>query len=234
MRGRLGGYDWAGVRGSLDAAGWARLPGLLTPEECDAIRGLHGEQRRFRKHVDLASHRFGDHGEYGYFANPLPRPVRSLRTACYARLAPIANEWAERLRKPERYPRSLAPFLERCHEAGQARPTPLLLRYEEGGYNCLHQDRYGAVAFPLQLVVLLSRPARDFTGGELLLVEQRPRMQARGSALALAQGEGVLFPNTERPVETARGYARAQMRHGVSPVLEGERFTLGIIFHDAA
>lgn len=234
VRERLRSYDWPALRSGLHEHGFARLPGLLRPSECDAVRALYDEPRRFRKHVDLARHRFGDKGDYRYFANPLPRMVRSLRTACYARLAPVANSWAERLRLEERYPASLGAFLARCHAAGQTRPTPLVLRYDAGGYNCLHQDRYGRVAFPLQVVVLLSRPGRDFRGGELLLVEQRPRMQSRGTALALEQGEAVVFTNAERPVASARGYARARMRHGVSPLLDGERFTLGIIFHDAA
>jgi uncharacterized protein len=233
VRARLTRYDWPRLGGDLDARGWARLPALLAPGECETLRSLYAERRRFRSFVDLAAHRFGEAGDYRYFAAPLPRTVRSLRAALYARLVPVANRWRERLGRDEPHPASHAAFLADCRAAGQTRPTPLLLRYQAGGYNCLHQDLYGSVFFPLQVVVLLSRPGRDFDGGELLLVEQRPRMQSRGEAVTLAQGEGIVFANSERPVEGARGPYRVQMRHGVSRVHRGERYTLGLIFHDA-
>ena len=229
---RLAGIDWPCVARELDAAGYARLPALLTAAECRDLAALYGQPRRFRKRVVMEQYRFGA-GEYQYFANPLPPLVRTLRTGLYARLAPIANAWLTRLGSREQYPDSLAGFLAHCHAHGQTRPTPLLLHYKAGGYNRLHQDLYGAIAFPLQFTCLLSRPGVDFTGGEFLLVEQRPRMQARGDAIALELGEGILFPTRERPVESTRGTARAQLRHGVSVVRSGERTTLGIIFHDA-
>lgn len=226
-------YDWRAVAAELDAWGRARLPGLLDAAECDALRALYPQRRRFRTFVDLARQRFGAGGDYRYFARPLPRLVQALRSGLYARLAPLANAWQARLGRAERFPPRLDAFLARCRAAGQTRPTPLLLRYEADGYNCLHQDLYGEVAFPLQVVCLLSRPVRDFEGGELLLVEQRPRQQSRGEALVLAQGEAVVFANAERPVDGARGTFRARMRHGVSRVHAGERTTLGILFHDA-
>jgi len=231
-RSRLDVIDWAAVARELDGAGYARLPALLTADECRELRALYGDARRFRKRVVMEQHRFGA-GEYQYFANPLPALVGNLRRALYARLAPIANAWRARLAIDERFPATLAGFLAECHARGQTRPTPLLLRYRAGGYNRLHQDLYGPVAFPLQLTCLLSRPGVDFTGGEFLLIEQRPRMQSRGDAIALEQGEAIVFPTRERPVASARGEARAQHRHGVSVVRSGERTTLGIIFHDA-
>lgn len=230
---RLAAIDWPGVARELDSAGYARLPALLGAAECRELAALYGDPRRFRKRVVMEQHRFGA-GEYQYFANPLPALVQRLRTGLYARLAPIANAWRAQLGARERFPKSLAGFLADCHAQGQARPTPLLLHYREGGYNRLHQDLYGAVAFPLQFTCLLSRPGVDFTGGEFLLIEQRPRMQSRGDAIALELGEGIVFPTRERPVASARGVARAQHRHGVSVVRSGERTTLGIIFHDAS
>jgi len=230
---RLAVHDWAAVEAGLDARGHARLPGLLTAVECQALCAIYGERARFRAFVDLAQHRFGENGDYRYFAAPLPPLVRALRGALYARLSPVANRWQERLGAPERYPARLGPFLRHCREHGQARPTPLLLRYREDGSNCLHQDRYGEVAFPLQVVCLLSRPGQDFEGGEFLLVEQRPRQQSRGEAIALARGEGLIFPAFARPVEGQRGTYRATLRHGLSRVRRGERYALGLIFHDA-
>jgi uncharacterized protein len=229
---RLSGIDWQRVARELDEAGCARLPGLLLPSECRELAALYREPRRFRKRIGMEQHRFGA-GEYQYFQYPLPPLVRALRTELYAGLAPIANAWSARLGSRVRYPDSLDGFLARCREHSQTRPTPLLLHYQAGGYNRLHQDLYGAVAFPLQLTCLLSKPEVDFTGGEFLLLEQRPRMQSRGEAIALAQGEAILFATRERPVSGPRGYSRAQMRHGVSVVRSGERTTLGIIFHDA-
>jgi hypothetical protein len=226
-------FDWGSVERELDERGYARLPGLLAASECSKLIGSFGDERRFRSFIEMERYRFGK-GDYRYFAAPLPPLVRSLRRNLSAPLARIANRWLERLQSDHRYPQRLAPFLARCHEAGQTRPTPLLLHYEEGGYNCLHQDRYGDVAFPLQVVVLLSRPGSDFEGGELLLTEQRPRMQSRGEAISLSRGEGLVFPNQHRPIEGVRGHYRASVRHGVSRLHHGERYALGIIFHDAA
>jgi hypothetical protein len=229
---RLSGIDWRELARELDERGYARLPGLLAPSECSELAALYGEARRFRKRVVMEQHRFGV-GEYQYFGYPLPALVRTLRVGFYARLAPIANAWCETLGARERYPASLQAFLARCRERGQTRPTPLLLHYRAGGYNRLHQDLYGAVAFPLQITCQLSKAGADFTGGEFLLLEQRPRMQSRGEAIVLEQGEAILFPSRERPVPGPRGASRAQMRHGVSAVRSGERTALGIIFHDA-
>ncbi len=225
--------DWRRVERELDELGYARLPGLLAPAACRDLAALYPEAGgRFRSTVSMQQHRYGE-GEYRYFAYPLPGEVARLRTRLYPPLARIANTWQRRFGAPDRYPRSLRAFLRHCHERGQTRPTPLLLRYEEGGFNCLHQDLYGAVAFPLQVVCLLSRPERDFTGGDFLLLEQRPRRQSRGEAIRLEQGEGLVFPNRERPVEGARGTQRAALRHGISRVHSGERLALGVIFHDA-
>jgi len=211
----------------------ARIPGLLGAAECRAARALWDEPGRFRKEVDLARHRFGDHGEYRYFSRPLPPLVTALRRELYPPLAAVANAWAGRLGDPRRFPKHLAGLRRLCREHGQEEPTPLLLRYRAGGYNCLHQDLYGAVAFPLQVAIGLSRPGHDYTGGAFLLVEQRPRMQSRGEAVVLAEGEAVVFPTTERPVRGARGDFRARLRHGVATLETGQRMTLGIIFHDA-
>ena len=216
----------------LGTNGWARTGPVLTARQCGELVQLYADEAKFRSRIDMARYRFGV-GEYKYFAPPLPPLVRQLREACYPPLAAIANRWQEALGQPERYPSTLAEFLERCHKAGQTKPTPLLLRYEAGGYNCLHQDLYGDVAFPLQMTCLLSRPGVDFTGGEFLLVEQRPRAQSRGEAIALEQGEMVIFTTRHRPVQGTRGHYRVVMRHGVSTVRSGVRFTLGVIFHDA-
>lgn len=226
------GIDWERVREDLDAWGFARIPGLVGARECRALSALYESDDRFRKTVSMERHRFGA-GEYRYLRYPLPPAVEGLRRSLYPPLARIANGWQQRLRLPERFEPTLAGFLRRCREAGQTRPTPLLLRYGPGGFNNLHQDLYGAVAFPLQLTVLLSDP-EDFDGGEFLLVEQRPRQQSRGSAIALARGEGIVFATRERPVEGARGSFRAVLRHGVSPLRAGHRTALGVIFHDAA
>jgi hypothetical protein len=230
---RIDAVDWRGVVESLDRDGFARIPELLGEEQTRSLADLWRDEGRFRKRVVLAQHRFGDGGEYKYLRYPLPTPVARLRQRLYARLAVVANRWSEQLRRDERWPRSLTRFLADCHAHGQTRPTPLLLRYWSGGYNRMHQDLYGALAFPLQVTVLLSRPGVDFLGGEFLLLENRPRMQSRAEAVALGPGEAIVFPTRERPVAGARGFSRAQLRHGVSRIHEGERTTLGIIFHDA-
>jgi uncharacterized protein len=216
----------------LSQNGYERLGTLLTVAECRQLRSLYGEERHFRSRISMAQYRFG-RGEYQYFRYPLPEVVSGLRTRLYARLAPVANEWAHKLGLPTQYSAAHAEFLAHCHAQGQARPTPLLLRYQAGDYNCLHQDLYGAVAFPFQVILALSEPGAEYEGGELLLVEQRPRAQSAGHSLTLRQGEAVAIATRWRPMPSARGYSRANLRHGVSPVTAGERFTLGIIFHDA-
>mgnify|MGYP003640636103 CR=1 FL=1 len=229
---RVAAADWDAVRATLDAVGAASTGPLLTPDECAAIAALYDDADRFRSKVVMRRHGFGE-GEYQYFARPLPEPVEALRAAVYPHLVPTANAWADALGRPGRYPDRLADFLETCHAAGQHRPTPLLLRYGAGDYNRLHQDLYGAVHFPMQMVVLLSRPGTDFDGGTFVLTEQKPRHQSRAEAIALAQGEAVIFAVNERPGFGARGTHRLVMRHGVSRVTRGNRMTLGVIFHDA-
>jgi uncharacterized protein len=217
---------------SLDARGFAVLERFLTPAECESLRALYENDERFRSRVVMARHNFG-RGEYKYFNYPLPPLVARLRETLYPQLAGIANGWNEAMGLAVRYPTQLAEFLRRCHEAGQKRPTPLLLRYEAGDYNCLHQDLYGEHSFPLQAVFLLSAPGKEFTGGELVLTEQRPRMQSRVNVVHWAQGDAVIFAVNQRPVRGSRGFYRVTMRHGVSQVLSGRRLTLGVIFHDA-
>lgn len=229
----LEAVDWPAVSTELDAQGWARLPKLLTPAECDAMAGLYPQEARFRSHIVMARHGFG-RGEYKYFAYPLPSLIEGLRTALYARLAPIANHWHETMGIDVRFPAGHAAFIERCHRAGQNRPTPLLLRYGSGDYNCLHQDLYGEHVFPLQAAILLSAPGEDFEGGEFVLTEQRPRMQSRVAVVPLTKGDAVVFAVNSRPVQGARGSYRVNLRHGVSKLRSGHRRTLGIIFHDAA
>ena len=229
---RLSQLDWPTIEESLWTQGYAVTPPLLTPQECATLAGLYAKTARFRKRVNMAQHRFGL-GEYQYFANPLPRLVSRLRTQAYPPLARIANRWMAALKQPEPFPPTLARFLGRCREHGQVKPTPLLLYYEQGGYNCLHQDLYGPIAFPLQMTVCLSRPQTDYTGGEFLLVEQRPRAQSRGIALTPQQGQGMIFATRYRPARGARGYYRLTVRHGLSTVTSGQRYALGIIFHNA-
>jgi len=224
--------DWAAVRHELDDRGFALTPPLLEAAECAELARLFDDDGRFRSTVDMARHRFGA-GHYKYFDNPLPGPVAALRAGLYPGLAAVAGAWAERLGEPNGFPEDLDAFLERCHAAGQRRPTPLMLRYGAGGHNTLHQDVYGEVVFPLQALTVLNRPGEDFTGGELVLVEQRPRAQSRAHVVALRQGAFLLFPTRHRPVAGTRGDYRAAFRHGVSTVHSGERLTLGIIFHDA-
>jgi hypothetical protein len=225
--------DWTRIGAELDEQGWAILPGLVSASGCDALAGMYQKDGLFRSRVVMARHGFGK-GEYRYFAYPLPERVEKLRTGLYPHLAAIANDWQARLGKTERFPMNHAEYLARCHAAGQGRPTPLLLRYGPGDYNCLHQDLYGVEVFPLQVAVLLAQPGADFTGGEFVLTEQRPRQQSRAMVVPLAKGDGVVFAVNSRPVKGSRGYYQAKMRHGVSRLLTGQRHTLGIIFHDAA
>ncbi|MBO9517812.1 MAG: 2OG-Fe(II) oxygenase [Porphyrobacter sp.] len=229
---RIDAYDWGAIAADLDSEGWAVLSSLFDGPQCDATAALYGPTAAFRSHVHMARHGFGQ-GEYRYFAYPLPPLIEATRTALYPHLAPIANRWHERMGLEARFPNRHAHFLERCHAAGQRRPTPLLLEYGAGDYNCLHQDLYGEHVFPLQVAVLLSEPHVDFTGGEFVLTEQRPRMQSRPMVVPLNKGDGVLFAVNARPHQGARGDYRVTMRHGVSKVRSGKRYTLGIIFHDA-
>ena len=230
---RITAIDWCRVESELDQFGAALMGSLLTAEECAALTALYPRPSVFRSRIVMARHGFG-RGEYQYFANPLPEPIQALRQDLYPRLVPVANRWQELLGRPTRYPDGLAAFLERCHAAGQRLPTPLLLRYVQGDFNCLHQDLYGEHVFPLQMAILLSAPDRDFTGGEFVLTEQRPRMQSRAEVVPLRQGQAVVFAVRERPVRGARRSYRVNLRHGVSRIRSGERFTAGIIFHDAA
>jgi uncharacterized protein len=225
--------DWAALSAELDAQGSARVPGLLSPAECEAIAGLYPFDEQFRSRVVMGRHGFG-RGEYKYFSYPLPEPVAALRALFYPHLAPIANRWNQAMGIDVRFPAQHEAFLERCHEAGQLRPTPLLLQYEAGDYNCLHQDLYGEHVFPLQVAILLSEPGRDFTGGEFVLTEQRPRMQSRPEVVPLTQGDAVIFAVHHRPVQGTRGVYRVNLRHGVSRLRSGHRHTLGVIFHDAS
>jgi len=226
-------YDWPAVEAALDAQGQAVLPRLLDADTCRALAAMYAERERFRSRVVMARYGFG-RGEYQYFAYPLPEPLASLRPALYARLRDVAVRWHRTLGLPDDLPADHADYLARCHAAGQQRPTPLLLQYETGDYNCLHQDLYGDLVFPLQVAVLLSAPGVDFTGGEFVMTEQRPRMQSRPMVVPLAQGDAVVMAVNFRPVTGTRGPYRVQLRHGVSAVTGGRRHTVGLIFHDAA
>jgi hypothetical protein len=228
---RIAAYDWPQIASALDASGWSTLPALLTASECEAIAALYGPSESFRSHVVMARHGFG-RGEYRYFAYPLPGLVQTLRAGLYPRLLPIANGWQGRL-GGHPFPERHEDFLRRCHEAGQTRPTPLLLSYEAGDWNALHQDLYGEHVFPLQVAILLSHPETDFTGGHFLLTEQRPRMQSRAEVVPLGKGDAVIFAVNARPQRGSRGDYRVAMRHGVSTLRSGRRRTLGLIFHDA-
>jgi hypothetical protein len=230
---RIESIDWAGVGRDLDAAGNAVLERVLSPEECRELASLYQRDDLFRSRIVMARHGFG-RGEYQYFRYPLPDLVAGLRTTLYPQLAPIADRWNQALRVEVSYPAEHADFVARCHGAGQRKPTPLLLRYQAGDYNCLHQDVYGEHVFPLQVAVLLSEPGRDFTGGEFVMTEQRPRMQSRAEVVPLRQGDAVVFAVRERPVQGTRGTYRVNLRHGVSRIRSGLRHTAGIIFHDAA
>ena len=229
---RVAALDWQRIASDLDAYGCAIVPGLLASAECKSVEALYATEKLFRSRIVMARHGYG-RGEYQYFAYPLPGLVATLRTALYPGLASIANAWNAKMNVDTRYPENHTDYLARCHRAGQARPTPLILKYEAGDYNCLHQDLYGEHVFPLQVAFLLSAPERDFTGGEFVLTEQRPRMQSRAEVVPLAQGDGVIFPVHHRPVQGTRGIYRVNMRHGVSRLRSGHRRTLGIIFHDA-
>jgi uncharacterized protein len=229
---RASAADWDAINAALDDHGFAVMTGLLDGKACGAIARLYTEDERFRSHIHMARHGFG-RGEYKYFAYPLPDAVAALRTTLYPPLAAIANRWNEALGEPSRFPLRHSDFRKRCHDAGQTRPTPLLLKYEAGDYNCLHQDLYGEHVFPLQATILLSEPGEDFTGGEFVLTEQRPRMQSRASVIPLRRGDAVVFAVSYRPVRGVKGSYRVNLRHGVSAVRSGSRYTLGIIFHDA-
>ena len=229
---RIAATDWDAVSAALDADGCAVMAGLLDAGECNALTRLFPDDGRFRRHIHMAQHGYG-RGEYKYFAYPLPDAVSSLRTALYPALAAVANRWNEALGDPARFPPRHADFLKRCHDDSQTRPTPLLLKYGPGDYNCLHQDLYGEHVFPLQAAILLSAPGEDFTGGEFVLTEQRPRMQSRAMVVPLSRGDAVIFAVRQRPVRGVRGSYRVNLRHGVSALRSGERYTLGVIFHDA-
>jgi len=224
--------DWASVACDLDANGLAIMPKLLSRAECRSVSDTYSEDTHFRSRIVMARHGFG-RGEYKYFAYPLPDRIAKLRAELYPNLATIANRWNENIGIADRYPPSHAIFLDRCHKGGQTRPTPLLLQYAAGDYNCLHQDLYGEHVFPLQVAILLSEPDRDFEGGEFVLTEQRPRRQSRAAVVPLRQGDAVVFAVHHRPVRGARGWYRVNLRHGVSEIRSGSRHTLGIIFHDA-
>jgi hypothetical protein len=229
---RVANADWNAIGATLDAEGCTVMTGLLDAGECGTLTGLFPDDSRFRRHIHMAQHGYG-RGEYKYFAYPLPDVVSALRTALYPALAVVANRWNEALGDPVRFPPCHADFLKRCRDDGQTRPTPLLLKYGPGDYNCLHQDLYGEHVFPLQVAILLSAPEEDFTGGEFVLTEQRPRMQSRATVVPLSRGDAVVFAVRHRPVRGVRRSYRVNLRHGVSMLRSGERYTLGIIFHDA-
>ncbi|MER6942852.1 2OG-Fe(II) oxygenase [Nonomuraea sp. NPDC000554] len=225
--------DWAALAEEVNAYGCALTPQVLTPDECASISELYDDEARFRSTIDMERYRFG-RGQYRYFRSPFPELVAELRAAFYPQLLPIARDWAARLGQPAPWPDSLDEWLAMCHEAGQTKPTPILLRYREGDWNALHRDLYGDLVFPLQVVIGLDRPGHDYSGGEFLLVEQRPRAQSRGTVTMLPQGHGLVFTTRDRPVRSARGWSASPVRHGVSTVRSGLRHTLGLVFHDAA
>jgi hypothetical protein len=230
---RIDAVNWRAAEEDLTLRGYAVLPEILTTDECAGLVALYKDEKRFRSHIIMERYRFGI-GDYKYFENPLPQTVLSLRTSAYPQLAKIANRWAETLGEAgERYPQEHGAFLKICHKAGQKKPTPLMLHYEAGGYNCLHQDLYGEVSFPLQMVFLLGQAGRDWEGGEFVLVEQQPRAQSKAEVVHANQGEAIIFATRYRPVKGTRGFYRVNLRHGVSRVHRGTRYTLGIIFHDA-
>ncbi|MFF9346327.1 2OG-Fe(II) oxygenase [Streptomyces sp. NPDC014734] len=233
VAGRVAQTDWAALAAELDEHGNALTGPLITPAECRALTALYDQPDRFRTTVDMARHRFGS-GQYRYFTHDLPDLVRDLREAFYPRLLPVARDWAAKLGKPDPWPDTLTEWLEKCHEAGQAKSAQILLRYGPGDWNALHRDVFGDMLFPLQVVIGLDAPGTDFTGGEFLMTEQRPRAQSRGSATALPRGHGLVFTTRDRPVATRRGWSNGPMRHGVSTIRSGRRHTLGLVFHDAA
>ncbi len=230
---RVDGADWPAVTAELNDVGCALTPRLLTAAECGQIAGLYDRGGLFRSTIEMARYRFGE-GEYKYFARPFPEPVEQLKQALYPRLLPIARDWHAKLGRPAPWPETLDEWLAMCHAAGQTKSTPILLRYETGGWNALHRDLYGDLVFPLQVVISLSDPGTDHTGGEFLLLEHRPRAQSRGTATLIPQGHGLVFTTRDRPVRSARGWSAGPVRHGVSAVRSGRRFTLGLVFHDAA
>jgi hypothetical protein len=231
--GRVDGADWNALAAQIDDLGCALTPRLLAPEECREVAALYDDDARFRSTIDMKRHRFGE-GAYRYFKAPLPEPVEKLRQALYPRLLPIARDWQDKLGRNAEWPDTLDEWLRMCHAAGQTRPTPLMLRYRAGDWNALHRDLYGDLVFPLQVVINLSVPGVDHTGGEFLLVEQRPRAQSRGTAILIPQGHGLVFTTRDRPVRSTRGWSASPVRHGVSVVRSGERRALGLVFHDAA
>jgi hypothetical protein len=233
MGARVSAIDWHFVAEQLDRYGCATVHDLLTPRECDALVTRYSNDTLYRSRVVMARHGFG-RGEYKYYAYPLPEPIATLRREVYPHLVPVANRWNETMNINVQYPSKHTEFIERCHAAGQVRPTPLILQYAEGDFNCLHQDLYGEHVFPLQLAILLSEPGRDFTGGEFVMTEQRPRMQSRPEVVPLRQGDAVIFAVHHRPVNGTRGPYRVNLRHGVSRLRSGHRHTVGVIFHDAA
>jgi hypothetical protein len=232
IKDRVNAADWIKICGDLDAQGWATAPKLLTDGEADLIAGLYPREEGFRSQVIMARHGFG-RGQYKYFSYPLPPLIQELRAAAYPRLVPIANQWHERMGKDVRFPQDHAAFLERCHQAGQVRPTPLLLEYEAGDYNCLHRDLYGEHVFPIQIAILLNQPGADFNGGEFVMTEQRPRMQTRAMVLPLEKGDAAIFAVNSRPMKGVRGDYQVRLNHGVSKIHSGKRHTVGVIFHDA-
>ena len=229
---RIAAFDWHSLQQTLDEQGYAIIPSLMNNDECQEIINMYDKESYFRNTIDMARYRFGI-GEYKYFKNPLPDLLQRLREGFYPELAKTANRWLQQLGRDAVYPATLPEFLEQCHQQEQLRPTPLILKYETGGYNCLHQDLYGEVFFPFQVVFALNQKETDYTGGEFLLVEQRPRAQSRGYVITLDQGAGLIFPTNHRPVLGTRGYYKTSLRHGVSTITSGTRYALGIIFHDA-
>ncbi len=230
---RVDGADWEAVTADMNELGGALLPQLVTPRECAAVRDLYPDDGLFRATIDMGRHRYGQ-GEYRYFDRPYPGPIEPLKQALYPRLLPIARDWWTKLRRDAPWPDTLDDWLDTCHRAGQTKPTALMLKYGPGDWNALHRDLYGDLVFPLQVVINLSEPGVAHTGGEFLLVEQRPRSQSRGTATMLPQGHGYIFTTRERPIRSIRGWSAAPVRHGVSVVRSGQRYTLGLIFHDAA
>jgi hypothetical protein len=233
IQARVDAVDWTKVRAELDTQGWAVVPKLLTHSEANLVAGLYHQEHGFRSQVTMARHGFG-RGEYKYFSYPLPPLIQTLRTAAYPHLAPIANQWQERMGKEVRFPNDHAAFLDRCHQAGQIRPTPLLLQYAAEDYNCLHRDLYGEHVFPMQIAILLDQPGEDFEGGEFVMTEQRPRMQTRAMVLPLKKGDAAIFAVNARPMKGVRGDYQVKLNHGVSKLYHGKRHTVGVIFHDAA